>query len=413
MSTNGSLAGLTGVARQRASMRDMQRRMVKHIGDGMTTDLTDEPMAVDAGVYTDPARLDAEYRALFHTLPMVAGLSCDLPEPGDWMTFDAAGPSILIVRGKDSVVRAFLNSCSHRGARIVKDCAKGSRVSCPFHSWTYDYQGRVIGIPGQVAFEGIDRESLSLTAVPVTEWQGLILVKVDPKGSPIDAEEYFGPMADEIRQLGLQNAVPIKKSVVNVAANWKFAQDTFFEGYHFSSLHPQTINQVAFSNVCIHDTFGPHQRVNMPLRMFEEWVGKPESEWGEVPYNAIHLLFPNTIMYVGSLDGLIKDKGKMTSRQIFGFWRSFPKGPNESFTMMATYRPSEHDAPETLKEYEETTDFIIKVVETEDYSMCADGQKNLKSMLPGQKLWFGRNEPALQSIHRNIEAHLEGNGSPR
>lgn len=412
MAADGNLAGLSGIERQRASMRDMQRRMVAHLANGKTTDLVDAPMPVDASVYTAPERLEAERRALFMSLPMVAGLSCDVPEPGDWITFDALGPSILITRGKDGVVRAFLNACRHRGARLVKECHKGHRVSCPFHAWTYCSEGKLIGVPGKEGFEGLDTDTLGLTPVPAAEWCGVILVKGDPMAGPIDPEDYFGPMADEIRQLGLENVAPVEKRVVNVAANWKFAQDTFFEGYHFSSLHPQTINTVAFSNVVIHDTFGPHQRVNMPHRFYEEWTDKPEKEWGEVPYNAIHLLFPNTIMYVGSLDALVKDNTAISDRQIFGFWRIFPKGPDASFTLMATYRPRTQTSPETIKEYEDLTDFIITVIENEDYSMCAEGQKNLKSMEHGQKLWFGRNETALQAIHRDIEAHIERNGAP-
>jgi phenylpropionate dioxygenase-like ring-hydroxylating dioxygenase large terminal subunit len=399
---------LTGPDRQRAAMRDMQRRMVAHIAAGQTTDLADEPMAVSAGVYADPARAEAERRALFLKLPMVAGLSCDLPEPGDIMTFDALGPSILIMRGKDGALRAFLNACRHRAARLVKDCAHATRVTCPFHGWTYNLEGKLIGLPGKIAFDGLDTETLSLLALPIREWHGLILVSADPDGGPIDAEAFFGPMAAEIRQLDLARLVPVKKHVEPVAANWKFAQDTFFEGYHFNTLHPTTIAAAAYGNVTVHDAFGPHQRVMMPYRFFQDWVGQPESEWGEVPYQGIHLLFPNTILYVGNLESLVKDKEDLTDRQIFGFWRGFPgETPDSSFTMMATYRPASQSTPETVAEYEQLTDFIIKVIATEDYALCADGQKNLNRLPRDHKLYFGRNESSLQSIHQHIGQLLD------
>jgi nitrite reductase/ring-hydroxylating ferredoxin subunit len=400
---DGSLAGLSGVDRQRATMRDLQRRMVAHMAAGNTTDLVEAPQKIPVGVYTDPVRAEAEFRALFLRLPLVAGLSCDVPGPGDAITFDAAGVPVLVMRGKDGVLRAFRNACRHRAARLVKDCHKGGRVTCPFHGWTYDTEGKLVGVPGKVAFEGLDVESVSLQPIALAEWHGLVLVRLDGEG-PIDAEAFFGPMADEIRQLGLENVVPVKKARVDVAANWKFAQDTFFEGYHFNSLHPSTIAAAAVGNVMVHDAFGPHQRVMMPYRFFQDWVGKPESEWGEVPYQGIHLLFPNTVLYVGNLESLVKDKDSLTDRQIFGLWRGFPDGgPDRSFTLMATYRPASQSAPETVREYEELTDFIVKVVSTEDYSMCADGQRNMRAMGPDEMLILGRNEGSIQSIHAHVE----------
>ncbi|HEX7929678.1 MAG TPA: aromatic ring-hydroxylating dioxygenase subunit alpha, partial [Sphingomicrobium sp.] len=271
-----SLAGLSGVERQRVAMRGLQRRMVAHIAAGSTTDLAAAPRKIPASVYTDPARAEVEYRALFLHLPLVAALSCDVPEPGDAITFDAAGVPVLIMRGKDGVLRAFRNACRHRAARLVKDCHKGGRVSCPFHGWTYDSQGQLVGVPGKVAFEGLDVESVSLQPIALAEWHGLVLVRLEGDEA-IDAESFFGPMADEIRQLGLEKVVPVKKARVDVAANWKFAQDTFFEGYHFNSLHPTTIGAATFNNVTVHDAFGPHQRVMMPYRFFQDWVGQDEA----------------------------------------------------------------------------------------------------------------------------------------
>lgn len=403
-----SLSVLSGTERQRAAMRDMQRRMVAHIANGNSTDLVEAVMPIGPSVYTDPERAAAEQRVLFGRLPLVAGLSCDIPEAGDMITFDGAGPPILITRARDGQLRAFRNACRHRAARLVQDCAHGNRIVCPFHAWTYDLEGKLVGVPGKVAFDNVDTDNLRLRAVPVAEWHGLILVKTDPEADPIDAEAFLGPLADEIRQLNLERLVPVKKDTVRVKANWKFAQDTFFEGYHFSSLHPTTVGAATYNNVTIHDAFGPHQRVMMPYKFFADYVGKPEEEWDEIPYQGIHLIFPNTVLYAGNLESLVKEKDDVTDRQIFGLWRGFPdSGPDDSFTLMATYRPASQSAPEAVKEYEDVTDFIIKVVSTEDYSMCEEGQKNMKAMHRDDRMFIGRNEGAIQSIHRQIDNLLE------
>jgi phenylpropionate dioxygenase-like ring-hydroxylating dioxygenase large terminal subunit len=396
---------------QRLQMLDLTRRMVAH-ATGKTTDFADQPMPVPVGTYSDPARAEAEVREMFLKLPLVAGLSCDVPEPGSKMLFEVAGRSILIMRGKDGQLRGFLNACRHRGVRLVENCTTASRLSCPFHGWTYDLEGRLVGQPGKAAFEGLEQGALSLTRVPVAEWCGLVLVRADPAGEPIDAEAWFGDLAPLLRSLHLGNLAPVKKHREPVAANWKFAQDTFFEGYHFSSLHPQTISVSSLTDSLVHDSWGPHQRVMMSYRFFEEWGRMPEAEWGEVPYQGIHLLFPNTILYVGNLEALVKDRANHTDRQIFGFWRGFPDGgPDRSYTLLETYRPASQSEPATVKEYEDVTDFIVKVIASEDYALCEQGQKNLMTLPRETNLYFGRNECALQSIHRNINALIEHSDS--
>ncbi len=384
---------------QRAQMQNLTRRMVAH-AKNKTTDFAEDPLPVPVGVYSDADRAEAEISKIFLKVPLVAGLSCDMPDKGSRMVFEVAGRSILIMRGKDNKVRAFLNACRHRGVRLTEECTTATRITCPFHGWTYDLEGKLIGLPGKAAFDGLKQGELGLTAVPVVEWNGLILVRADPDGKPIDAEEYFGELSPLLRSLNLENLAPVKKHKEKVAANWKFAQDTFFEGYHFSSLHPETISASSINNSLVHDSWGPHQRVMMSYKFFEEWGNLPEEEWDEVPYQGIHLLFPNTILYVGNLEALVKDKGDHTDRQIFGFWRGFPDGEaNRSYTLLETYRPASQSDPETIKEYTDVTDFIIQVITTEDYALCEQGQKNLQTLPRNTNLYFGRNECALQSIH--------------
>jgi phenylpropionate dioxygenase-like ring-hydroxylating dioxygenase large terminal subunit len=396
-----------GRARQRVTMRDMQRRLVAHLAAGRTTDFAEAPMEIDPAIYTDPARFEAERRALFQRLPLVAGLSCDIPEPGDMMTFDAAGPPILITRGNDGEVRAFLNACRHRGARVVSDCSPRKRMTCPFHGWTYDLEGTLVGMPGKEAFEGLAQNDLGLTPVPVAEWCGLIFVIARAGNEPIDVEAYMGPMADEVRQLDLARTAPVKKEVLDVAANWKFAQDTFFESYHFSTLHPTTISAHAFGNVMIHDQFGRHVRVMVPQRFWQDWIDFPEEKWPHLPYQGIHLLFPNTILFSGNLESMEAGSTKSSQRQIFGVWRIFPGDiPGKSSSMMATYRPQSQSSEQARQEYADLTDYILKVIQTEDYALCAQGQKNLNAAPKGHKLYFGRNESALHAIHQHINDEL-------
>lgn len=392
---------LDGKSRQLRTMRAMQRRMADHLKAGRTTDLAPSTLEFDASIYTDPVRLATEKRELFLKLPLVAGLSCDIPNPGDVMLFDAAGPSILIVRGKDKKVRAFLNACRHRAGPVVRTCSNRQMLSCPFHGWTYDLTGKLVGIPGEDGFAGIDRNSRNLISVPVAEWHGFIFVKAHAGDETIDVDSFLGSLAPEMRQLDVSKSRPVTSRRVDVASNWKFAQDTFFEGYHFATIHPKTINTVNFSNVTIHDNFGPHQRVMMPTRTYMDWIAKPEADWPQLPYQGIHLIFPNTIFFVGHLETFNLPANSM--RQIYGMWRIFPgKEPGSSFTLMSTFQPLEGNVDAELDEYKEVSEFIINVVRDEDYSLCAEGQRNLESSEGAKKILLGRNEVALQSIERHI-----------
>src|SRR5436190_16134966 len=99
--------------------------------------MADGVLKEDVSFFTDPEMFEREYQALFRMTPLAVCTSRELPEPGSFMTFDDAGVPIVITRGKDGQVRAFLNVCPHRGARVVRtECGKAGRFTCRFHGWT-------------------------------------------------------------------------------------------------------------------------------------------------------------------------------------------------------------------------------------------------------------------------------------
>ena len=122
-------------ARRRAMARESQRRMVALVGAG-ETDWAKGALPLHKSVYIDPERFEAERTKLFLGEPIVAGLSADIRAAGDFLIFDAAGPSILATRGKDGVARAFLNMCMHRGAKLIEEVepfsGQRARITCPF-----------------------------------------------------------------------------------------------------------------------------------------------------------------------------------------------------------------------------------------------------------------------------------------
>lgn len=385
------------------TMRDLERRVVAHLAHGGTTDLANAPLAVPAAEYTDPARFEAERRELFAKLPLLACLSRDIAEPGDSFTFDAAGPAILIVRGQDGKARAFLNMCTHRGARLVSECRRRKLIICPFHAWSFDAQGRLVGVPGEEAFDGVDREARGLVPVPVGEWGGMIFVKAHAGDEEIDVQAWLGDMGPQLLALDLANAKPIKLERVDTEANWKYCLDTYGEAYHFKALHTGTFGQTTVSNVALCDTFGPHYRVFFTDQGYQECVGKDEGDWPALPYGGSHFIFPNAIVYGAPMPG----GGGMV-----GMYRLYPgESVGKCFTLLSVHRASDAPAETPDEAFAQAHDYIVHVVSTEDYSVSKEGQRNLEQAPPGFELVFGRNEAALQNTHRHIAALLAHTGS--
>lgn len=378
---------------RKASHFDLRRRLVARMHD-KSTDLSEGPQFIDPSVYTDPERFRIERRELFQHRPILAALSRDLPEPGDTFLFDEVGPAILLTRNREGVVRAFLNMCMHRAAKLVPQCGRKNRMSCKFHGWTFDLDGKLVGIPGKAGFDGIEPATRNLIPVPVAEWNGLIFVRAVPNGEPIDVEAHLGPFASELAHLELEKATPMKSTRIDVQANWKYALDTYGEGYHFATLHPQSIGALALSNIMCFRPYGANFRLGMPRAEFLDYADKPESEWPDTNYGGLYFIFPNVMINVNSMKG---------GEQFYGISRLFPgDAVNRATTLITTYKPGHMPDDADPELWRAMHDFIHTVVSTEDYSVSADGQRNMEYAPPGFQSILGANELALQHMHREF-----------
>lgn len=384
---------------RRKSHYALRRRTLERMRS-RTTDLDTAPMRIDPAVYTDTDFAQRERRAIFHGMPIVAGLTRDIPESGDMMLFDVLGPSILLVRAKSGEVNAFLNMCPHRGAKVVVECTRRTRMTCRFHAWTFDLEGKLIGQPGKQGFEGIDKADLGLVRVPVVERHGLIFVRLTPRDEPIDIDAFLGDFAAEIAHLELGKALPVRRSEIPCEANWKYALDTYGESYHFASLHPTTIGQLAYSNTMVYENYGLHARLAFPRAEFNDYADRDEGEWPHTDYGGLYLLFPNLVINVNAIPGI---------GQFYGISRLFPgDSVDRSRTLLATYQPAHSGAEVDVALWSDMHDFVERVVETEDYSVSRDGQDNLRWAPEGFATVLGRNEIALQHWHRNLNRIMTG-----
>ncbi len=385
--------GLSLAAARRSAAADMMARMVAHAA-ARETDRSEGPMALPKAVYTCPERFAAEQQALFRRMPLVAGLSRDIPNPGDVMLFEAAGPSIIVGRGRDGTVRAFRNLCTHRAAKILlgeeATCQRRPRLSCQFHAWTFDLEGRLIAQPGRVGFEGHPDGGRDLMPIACREWNGLIFVQIEGQ---IELEGHLGSFAPTLAMLELGAAEPVKRGHIDCDANWKYALDTYGEGYHFASLHPNNIGITNLSDVAVFDAFGRHHRIAFPTKAMAGLASVPGESWPESDYGGVHFLFPNTVIFVGSVE-----PGK-TFVQLF---RLFPESVGKMRCQFAVYAPGGVRDDAHRAETEMGYDLTEQVVRTEDYAISGRSFDNLMTVPDDFRVILGSNEIALQRMHRHV-----------
>ena len=374
----------------------LARRLLDHVEHG-TTDLADDVLELPADTYTSPERAAQELEALFLNEPLVLCLSGALPTPGSYRTVDLCDTPVLLTRDNDGRAHAFANVCRHRGVRVVDGNGQTRRFTCPFHAWVYDLQGHLVGLPVASAFEGVCRETKGLVELPVAEGYGLVIgcLRPTPGAEPLDIDAYLGPeLAQELAMLDFATWEPYGETHVHpVGANWKVTLDTYRENYHFDYLHRNTLKDYAYGGVLTFDAFGPHLRNCSAIRSIDELRARPEDEWGEVTQHLSfqYSLFPNTCM-------------TFDSRHI-ELWQIMPVDAATSAVVHTAYRRP--DLPDAERDrLAEMAPWICEtVVDGEDFWVAARTEPGLRTGLVDTVV-FGRNEPALQHLHRGFAATL-------
>jgi glycine betaine catabolism A len=196
-------------------------------------------VTLPARFYTDPAVFQREQDIFYRGRWVAAGRIEDVPVRGAWIARQIAGDSILIVRANEAGdVRAFYNVCRHRGTQLCAETVGefAGAIRCPYHAWTYDYSGRLIGAPHMDGSPGFLREEYPLRAVYADVWDGFVFVRLTPASSSLadqltDLPAKFAPW-----QIGsLRRAHQI---TYDVAANWKLIVQNYNECLHCPTLHP-------------------------------------------------------------------------------------------------------------------------------------------------------------------------------
>ncbi|SLK11004.1 aromatic ring-hydroxylating oxygenase subunit alpha [Novosphingobium mathurense] len=374
---------------------DVAEIMLDYV-ENKKTFMTDKTLKVPSSSYTDKDQFDAEIELIFKRVPLMLAFTAELPNPGDYKAMDAMGVPVLINRDKQGQVHAFLNVCSHRGAPVA-DQGKGncSRFTCKYHAWTYGADGRLIGISEASTFGDVDKSQMGLRVLPCEERAGMIFVCLTPN-APMDLDNYFRGYLEDFEALDFANWTYLGNRTIE-GANWKIAFDGYLEGYHFQSLHPETIFPRTPSNTMHYEGFGPNMRIGFPQHSIADQLKDvPRDKWGECEnngYDFVRIFFPNVSIFVAP--------------EITQVAQLFPgPTPDRNRTVLNYLRREPVQDEADREKVEAAMNFFRDVTYEEDYVIGLEIQKGLESGAHDD-ITFGRNERGNQFFHEWLNWYLE------
>lgn len=370
---------------------------VRTLHRSKTTDQANSTWLEPVANYLDPALFEAEKVLVFARVPLPLALSCELVGPNSWKAIDVAGTPVVITRDAKGQVHAMLNVCRHRGAEV---CAPGpgrSRtLTCPYHAWSYTMDGSLGGLYGADTFGELDKGSRGLVRLPAEERLGLVFVCLTP-GLEMDLDSWLGEMAEKLAHLRLEETHHFSTRMMP-GPNWKVAVEGYLEGYHFASLHTNTVFKTNLSNTAAWDAFGPHQRNAFALRPVADLLEDVPSEQLDPATLAgpIVWLFPGFAIAGGWRDRIA------VAFVLPG------KTPEESMTeqRILTRVPITDDHAKHEAEF--ARDWFYDVTYGEDYTTGFGVQKGMPA-LQEQTQIFGRNEPGVQHLHGALNGIMAAN----
>ncbi len=377
----------------RAQLIEMAKHNLGHAKAG-TIEQTEEIIRVPASNYYDLERWQLEMDRVFKRVPLMLAMTAEIPNTGDYKSMIAVDTPILISRGEDGEVRAFINMCRHRGSQIMPEgTGNTKRFTCPYHAWSYSQSGELIGVYAEQDFGDVDKSCNSLVGLPVAERAGLIWVTINPNAS-LDIDAFLSGYDELLGHFGFETWHFFESRTLK-GPNWKIAYDGYLDLYHLPILHKDTFGN-QFPNQAIYYAWGPHQRVSSPDPSLEKYEGVDESEWNTDDLMAgVWTIFPH--VSIAGFDG--GGRGVMLSQLFPG------ESPLESVTVQnyLMEKPPENDEIKELAH--EQFKFLEYVVKEEDY---ATGLRQQRALLTGNlsHVMFGRNEGGGQAFHGWLEKIL-------
>lgn len=351
-----------------------------------------ETFSRDSRFYADPEQFEKERQTLFLGAPVIAAFSCEVEE-GHFKVLDDYGFPLVLTRSEGQI-RAFANRCRHRGSQLAakSDSVRGSQKAnclvCPYHAWTYDLSGSLVGLPHERFFPGVDKKQLGLIPIPVLDQSGLVWVNYGSNAAPF-GQDPLGLLAGDFEKLNLACSVVLDSGEEECAANWKILTESFLEGYHIQTTHAKSFGHTVVPQLSIQDLFGNHSRAFYPLKKVTKTLEleRPTLNQKLTSLSAIYHLFPNVIL-------------AMEPYQYF-LLQFIPLSINRTKVRKTVLSNSCGIQEPEKSDFERR---LLSLGAKEDYEMAEQIQRNLGSGT-NFSMNFGLNENLIAHFHAMLEKH--------
>jgi len=197
------------------------------------------PRSLPAWVYDHPEMTRLEYERILKPSWQIACHVSQIRAAGDYVTFELGSDSVIVLREASGAIRALRNVCRHRGTRLLEGTGRcHGRITCPYHGWTYRYDGSLLATPARESFPALDLREHSLATVPVEVALGFVWVCLGANPPP-PPSEVWAPVLDELAPYRFDELVPTQPLYLDEwAVDWKIAMDNYLESYHVPIGHP-------------------------------------------------------------------------------------------------------------------------------------------------------------------------------
>ena len=251
--------------------------------------------------YTDANWMRREREALFLADWVCVGRIDEVASPGDFFSFDHVGEPLLVVHGRDGVIRALANVCRHRGTVIADGSGNARKFLCPYHHWAYDTTGQLLNAPHLDAHEAFDRAGCRLPEIRLETWQGFLFVCFSDTAPAL--AESLTPLEGAIANYHLEQMSLRYVADATWETNWKCLLENFMEGYHLTPLHRDTLHKVNPSRLCRHLSPGELHfgyAVGFTERVGDARIGHPDLSEDQLDTCVMFAVPPGLCVGVGS-----------------------------------------------------------------------------------------------------------------
>jgi choline monooxygenase len=333
--------------------------------------------------YTDERIGELERKHVFGGTWQMVGRLAQLEKPGDFLTAEVGGEPLVVVRGKDNVLRAFYNVCRHHAAAVeTRERGNAKLFRCPYHGWSYSTEGELKSV---TEFQGVcdfDYAKNGLVPLRVETWEKFVFVNLNEKAPPL--HDFLGKLVEQARVMHLDNLHFAERREFELQCNWKVFVDNYLDGgYHVPHLHKGLNSILDYKEYTI-ENFERFCLQSSPIDASGGEAMTAAVRKGQALY---YWLYPNLMLnwYEGYLDtNYVVPLGIDRMKVVFEFYFA--------------------DVSEAARNKQSMD--VSERIQDEDHSICESVQKGLMSRAYGAGRLSVRREAGEQLFHRLLHADL-------